>query len=354
MKVIKNKNTEDKTKVEYTVNPIIQVKKEILKPYLKDLKRAANGRYTVKRISTKGALAGIEIELSAEHQASPVKTIELGYEFEKLKYTTAAAQVQKEVKDRKKKAEEENIIQLKFHRQIVKEFKERYRDQLRLVKVIADGSDIQEFQFDVSDCINRTQLVERIFQISDAVNDVTKNKSHGRDKRHIENTARHLQKNCGYMQQVNEHIVMMTGEELIKKGYATIWDRADKKSGVLQKIWNFVFGVSQEKDYYYFNMIVEREQAYMVKLRKPKAITPREFNYNEVLWKRYIYGEYAYPGYGIELVDKFQQEIIDAHNEHLSNEPDTFDDDGKGLNPKVPPRKSPPPSPPKPNPRLPK
>ena len=298
----------------------IFVKPEIFKPYSKLLREdAAEQGYKIIKSQKKHSqktLPFIVIELLEDYN-NPKQAVKIGAFIEQLKYKAAS---QKHEDEYKQKDKEKNTLRLKFPHSIGREFKEQYGDKLGLDYIVSGHRGTSDFHFDVTDCVNRTQIVNRVLAIADAVNDITTNKRFARNKHEIDSTISYLKENCNYMEKTHEVIVPMTGEELIESGYATLWDLDSPTSKAVQKVWNWVFGKKDNK-HFYMGKEVEPEQKYMVKLHKPKLLpTPEPINFSEEIWRRYVYGEQVYLGHGISMVHKFQNEIIDTHNENVKKQ----------------------------------
>ena len=295
---------------------------------IKDLREDFNFKIKkTQKKAKKGSPAHVVLELLDE-STDLKKMIRLGAALEELKYK-AASESRKSAFEAKK--EEVNLMRLRFPKEIVKEFKEEFAENLGLYKTVGKGFADAEFQFNVSDCANRTQLVKRITSILDAVSDIKGKKRYARHKHEIAGTIAYLTENCSYMIKTKETLVHMLGSELISSKYATEWDSSSSVSSFLQKLKDYVFGTKQTSRYYLGRVIVD-DQKYVVKLHKPKEIENEPIDFKDEIWKRYIYGEQVYFGHGITLVQDFQQEIIDAHNQ--------------SLNPKVPKSDTPNPPPP--------
>jgi len=310
---------EDKNKPIMNNQIVVNIKKEVFKQYLQLLKDKAE-EYGYKIIKTKSKAtekspAHIILEILEDYK-SPKKIVRLGSMLEEMKYKAAAESREKQFK---KKEKELNTFPLRFPKSITNEFKEQYADDLKLHKVIGRQGNEVELLFDVTDCVNRTQLVNRVLAIADAVEDIKHNKRYGRNMSEIEQTAKYLQDNCSYIMKSSETLVDMTGQETIDTGYATLWDIDSSKSTTMQKIWNFVLG-KKRGEYYYMGKVVVPEQKYIVKLHKSKAVKEEPMNFKMELLKRYVYGEQVYFGYGMEIVKKFEKDTIEKHNARVKRE----------------------------------
>jgi len=274
-------------------------------------------KLNIKVIKTQSKIKGktppfITMEPTKEKNQS--EYVALGAELESFKYR-AASEIQ--IEAAKKKKAEVNYIRLGFDSKVANEFKQLHGESLRLHKIIGRQGTV-EFQFDVTDCLNRTQLIKRVLLITDAVEDIKRNKRHARNKHELDSTVDYLSKNCHGITQNTIVYEEMTGKEAIARGYTNRWDIDSHYANNIEKIFAWAFGKKKSKDYF-MGSEVQEEEKYMVKLRKPKKVD-QPMDFREEVWKRYVYGEQVYYGLGMELVHRFQKQIIESYNEVLKRQ----------------------------------
>lgn len=235
--------------------------------------------------------------------------INLGILLSELKTSTAAKVAKAQAK---KKAEAPDPIVIEVDNDIVQELRVLIGGFIVKTKANKEGGKTKVF-INVSEIRTRKDLVKRLAFVFDSIHSAQTKHRNKRDLDFMRETIKVLNKNCSDFMQTKERFRRVKGKQLIKEGYADIFDLRSKTAGFFQKIFLTLFK-KRNFDYFYFGQKVQPEEDYVIELKEPLEIEPKKINHAEQVALYYDFGEQMYFGNGVYYVDSYFKNITNKHN----------------------------------------
>jgi hypothetical protein len=254
----------------------------------------------------------INLYLATENKKTDA-LVSIGIQIERLR-NMAILDVQSK-KDTSKKS-----IQFKWPKKIKDEFKSRYEKELNLISTKGVQGDNVIFKFDTSHINSQAEMSKFVAKIYEARFSIMEQTYIKYDAIQLEQVIKNLEKFDIKAHQ--QELTRMTGQEMIDEGYADVFD-GRIRNRVLSRLNRIitVFFKSKIRDYLYYGRIVHKDQSYAVKLRKAKQFeTPQPIDYRKEVCLRYDWGEILYSGGGLDMVNRYQKELLDHYNSSVEAE----------------------------------
>lgn len=225
------------------------------------------------------------------------------------------------VKKEKRKIEKDNSepFKLKFPRKTGAKIYAELKELLNIIAktVSIDGKEMQ-LDFDISDCLTKSDLAKRISQILGAAQAIKDGMQTANEYKYIKEMSEALAR--AEMQQTAVRFKRVSGQYLIENGIAdkmivgkdfsqSEFQKAvanfGKKTGFFSRLWSYLKG-DADTVYRYGNIIVDASREYIIECNEP---CNKSANHNEEMILRYEFGEQVYRGFGIQLVVQYVKTI---------------------------------------------
>lgn len=254
------------------------------------------------------------IQLAVEENVN-IDNLNIGFALCELKYRTAARGAEIEAKKLKKV----EPLKINIDKSISKEFKQLYGKKFNLNEVHADiKTGKVTYNFNVSSIKGRNNLAKYMFNLAAAVQACKNNERLRIEKRALNAYIKDLEQ-ANNFDQTHIEYERMTGQELIDRGFVTIFDSDKKPAKMWQRVLNIFLNKQKKKElqYTFWEKVVELDKEYVIKHTKPiKLKNPRPINHIQMCLDIYDWGNQVHAGYGIMAVDKYYQEIVKINNEY--------------------------------------
>ena len=200
--------------------------------------------------------------------------------------------------------------------EIRREFKSLHKVDLRIVREVAskDGKSTT-FYFDVSHCQTRQDIVVVVQNIMNAAYSIIEGRRNQHDNEYLDQVYQNL-KDIDYLSEDRERLSWISGQQLIEKGIANCFNEVSGRAKFWDKVLRFFLGKENPKlTYTYFGKIVDPSKIYVVANEKPvEHPEPKPIDHKDNINKHYEYGEQIAAGYGVKMVEQYQQHIITINN----------------------------------------
>lgn len=217
------------------------------------------------------------------------------------------------------------VVKIKFDRSIRREFKEQYGGlfEQNVVKSIAsiDGK-TTEYHFDFGDA-DAQGLANDILQVYKAADSCMRNLRIKRDMDYVSKALATANKLVP-MEETEMTYKRVTGQWLIDNRYAMRYATKAPEKQWYKRLFDLLFCNNLLKfEYIFCNQIVDTDAEYVVLLNQPQQLKePRQMDHQRNVLLAYDYGEQIHSGYGIVLVERYYNQIIDIHNNYVKQQED--------------------------------
>lgn len=298
----KGKYSEDIKKMEVDIHVDNKLQKEFVKALkngaIKDFKYIRHGKSKQDKTKT--------VVFVEAPRAINFQDFNLGQELHDLKVRIKKQQKRQEHIEKQKK--DPTPVRLKVPNAILREIK-AIGNELGVVKYVAkqNGGETDVY-FDMSMCVGRGELFERVLAIQDTINTFARNYHHKIDISYINEVVRELEAKMPDVEKHSYELMRTTGAELIELGYTKAY-RVFKSRTKIGRALEYVFG-KRTLEHYYMGQLVQLDKEYVYKPKFPMPCKEKINHLQECLL-HYDYGQQFYHGQGVKFVERYFKQMQD-------------------------------------------
>lgn len=296
MKVIKGKNPVD---IDKQLLLDIHVDKKIYKSFEKAIKDGyiKNVKYvktTQDAKDKKKMIVFVETKTRVN-----INDLQLGMSISAIKESIRKSKMMQKLKD----DNDREPFRFAVPNEILKSLKASKED-LSIQKFVAHKEGyMTDVYFDMSMCLIEGDVVNRLLAIQDHIHALKLKYETKSDVNYIREIVNQLNKAVPEIYKTSASLVRMTGEELIRQGYADAFKNLDASS-MIGRIYDYLTGQSNI-EYYYCDRLVHPSHSYVVKLDKPMPCPRKKVSHEDEVALHYDFGQQYYDGLGAKYVEKY-------------------------------------------------
>lgn len=266
---------------------------------------------------------GMGILSFAANQAIDEKSFNVGQQLKDIAMRSIGIAA---IKKEKRKIEKDNKepFQLRFPLKVGAKMYEQLKEQFTILsKTVSMDSKEMKIDFDISDCVSKSDLAKRIAQIYGAAKAIgddiqkasefayIKEMSDALSRAEIKQTAIRFKKVTGqYLIDNNIAERIYVDHTFYQSQFSKAVGNFYKRKGFWSRLWEYLTAKAKF-EYIYCDTVVVAENEYVIECYEP---CDKLANHNEEMTLRYEFGEQVYRGFGIQLVVQYVKDIEKVFN----------------------------------------